>query len=86
MYLLDKRVSFSIHLLTSVSQKGSREALNFYFRLPHRPPKRLLIDYSYITYHYLITTAGHVIIIMVEVNEAIAALFYCALQAYYMSE
>ena len=50
MYLIDKRVRFSILLLTLhlVSQiaKGLQRGAEFYFRLPHRLPKRLLIHYS----------------------------------------
>ena len=52
MYSMDKRVRFSILLLTLVSQKDSREALNFIlgYLIDY------LRDYSYIIHHYLITT------------------------------
>ena len=44
MYSMDKRVCFSILLLNLVSQiKGLQRGAEFYFRLPHRIPKRLFI-------------------------------------------
>ena len=52
MCLMDKRIRFSILLLTLVSQKDSKEALNFIlgYLIDY------LRDYSYITHHCLITT------------------------------
>ena len=43
MYLLDKRVSFSMFLLTVASQKWLQRAADLYFKLHHTLPKELLI-------------------------------------------
>ena len=46
MYSMDKRVRFSILFIDFGFSKGLQRGAEFFFRLPHRLPKRLLIHYS----------------------------------------